>query len=198
MILSNKWKTKALISLRWCAGWSAPLLFANPWRQVFLRRGPYIFPYKGSLQMHMLTYTGEKPYKCEYCRKGFNQKGNLKSHQITHMSHMLPWLQYLPTSKSRQMYMFIHTEENPYKCEYCVKGCCRKGNSKSHQITHMSHILPWIPYLPTSKSRQMYLLIHTREKPYNCEYCRKGFNQKGNLNIPMITPMSHILPWIPY
>ena len=40
MILSNKQITKPLISLRGCAGWSAPLLFANPRRQVFSRRGP--------------------------------------------------------------------------------------------------------------------------------------------------------------
>ena len=40
MTLSNKRKTKALIRLRWCAGWSAPLLFANLRRQVFSRRGP--------------------------------------------------------------------------------------------------------------------------------------------------------------
>ena len=32
--------TKALIRLRGCADWSAPVLFANPWRQVFSRRGP--------------------------------------------------------------------------------------------------------------------------------------------------------------
>ena len=31
--------TKALIRLRECAGWSAPLLFSNHQRQVFLRRG---------------------------------------------------------------------------------------------------------------------------------------------------------------
>ena len=40
MTLSNKWITKALISLRGCAGWSAPVLFANLRRQVFSRRGP--------------------------------------------------------------------------------------------------------------------------------------------------------------
>ena len=34
--------TKALIRLRGCAGWSAPELFANPLRQVFSRRGPFI------------------------------------------------------------------------------------------------------------------------------------------------------------
>ena len=36
MILSNKWTTKALIRLRECAGWSAPL-FASHWRQIFSR-----------------------------------------------------------------------------------------------------------------------------------------------------------------
>ena len=33
--------TKALIRLRGCAGWSAPVLFANPRRQVFSRQGPF-------------------------------------------------------------------------------------------------------------------------------------------------------------
>ena len=41
MILSKKRITKALIRLRGCAGWSAPVLFASPRRQVFSRRGPY-------------------------------------------------------------------------------------------------------------------------------------------------------------
>ena len=40
MIISNKRTTKALISLRGCAGWSAPVLFAKHRRQVFSLRGP--------------------------------------------------------------------------------------------------------------------------------------------------------------
>ena len=39
MILYNKRITKALIRLRGCAGWSAPLLFADYQRQIFSRRG---------------------------------------------------------------------------------------------------------------------------------------------------------------
>ena len=35
MILSNKWITKALISLCGCTDWSAPLLFANPEHRFF-------------------------------------------------------------------------------------------------------------------------------------------------------------------
>ena len=41
-VLSKKGITKALIRLRRCAGWSASVLFENPQRQVFSRRGPNI------------------------------------------------------------------------------------------------------------------------------------------------------------
>ena len=41
IILSNKRITKTLIRLCGCAGWSAPLLFANPRRKVFSRLGPF-------------------------------------------------------------------------------------------------------------------------------------------------------------
>ena len=41
MILSKNQITKGLIRLSGCAGWSAPVLFADPRRQVFSRWGPY-------------------------------------------------------------------------------------------------------------------------------------------------------------
>ena len=41
MVLSKMRLTKGLIKLRRCAGWSAPVLFANLRRQVFSRQGPY-------------------------------------------------------------------------------------------------------------------------------------------------------------
>ena len=44
VILLKKRITKAVIRLRGCAGWSAPVLVVNPWRQVFSRRGPVINP----------------------------------------------------------------------------------------------------------------------------------------------------------
>ena len=41
MVLFKTRIKKAMIRLRGCAGWSAPLLFANLQRYVFSRRGPY-------------------------------------------------------------------------------------------------------------------------------------------------------------
>ena len=44
MVLSKTQITKALIRLRGCAGWSVPVLFVNPRRQVFSHRGPSYVP----------------------------------------------------------------------------------------------------------------------------------------------------------
>ena len=51
----NQRITKALISLRGSAGWSAPVLIANPRRQVFSRRGPNV------LSFHVMDYMFSDP-----------------------------------------------------------------------------------------------------------------------------------------
>ena len=56
MILSKKRITKALIRLRGCAGWSAPVLFANPRRQVFSRRGPILTSVFGAETVFISTH----------------------------------------------------------------------------------------------------------------------------------------------
>ena len=55
MILFIKRITKALIRLRGCAGWSAPVLFANPRRQVFSRRGPFYLVIVYRIECHVTS-----------------------------------------------------------------------------------------------------------------------------------------------
>ena len=74
MILLDKRITKALISLCGCAGWSAPVLFANSRRQVFSRRGPYrILYYQTNLPQypHMYRLLPQKQILQSSCSKKY-------------------------------------------------------------------------------------------------------------------------------
>jgi DNA-directed RNA polymerase subunit RPC12/RpoP len=51
----------------------------------------------------MSAIAGYKPFVCEYCGKGFHQKGNYKNHRLT------------------------HTGEKQYKCHICHKAFHQVG-----------------------------------------------------------------------
>ena len=38
----------------------------------------------GRLQNHIKAHTGDKPYKCDVCGKGFSENGSLQNHNKTH------------------------------------------------------------------------------------------------------------------
>lgn len=94
------------------------------------------FTQKGNLKTHALTHlrVTERPYDCETCGRRFTQKGN------------------------RDIHVKIHTGTKDHTCPYCDRGFTQRGNLKTHIRS-----------------------VHTGEKPYSCGHCGKAFSQKANM-----------------
>ena len=60
------------------------------------------FTQKDDLKQHLITHTGENPYKCKFCEKAYARKDHLTRHIKT------------------------HTGEKPYHCDFCEKSFAQK------------------------------------------------------------------------
>ena len=65
-----------------------------------------------SLNRHMLTHSGEKPFACIECNNTFTTTGNLKQH------------------------IMLHSGENPFRCEQCDYSCAQAQHLKEHMMRH--------------------------------------------------------------
>ncbi|XP_055246756.1 ras-responsive element-binding protein 1 isoform X4 [Gorilla gorilla gorilla] len=58
--------------------------YTNCLQKITCPHCPRVFPWASSLQRHMLTHTGERPYKCQTCERTFTLKHSLVRHQRIH------------------------------------------------------------------------------------------------------------------
>jgi uncharacterized Zn-finger protein len=62
-------------------------------------------------------FSGDKPYKCDVCCKGFSHNSNLQIHNR------------------------IHTGDKPYTCDICGKRFSENGSLQRHIRTHTGSLV---------------------------------------------------------
>lgn len=68
------------------------------------------------LKRHMLTHTGDRPYKCKHCTKSYTQSNDLVKHLRTHFG------------------------PNVYRCDLgeCQEAFAKFNELKKHKMAHYS------------------------------------------------------------
>uniref|UniRef100_A0A2K6NE04 Zinc finger protein Y-linked n=1 Tax=Rhinopithecus roxellana TaxID=61622 RepID=A0A2K6NE04_RHIRO len=151
-----------------------------------------------NLKTHIKTkHSKEMPFKCDICLLTFSDTKEVQHHTLVHQenrTHQCLHCDHKSSNSSdlKRHVISVHTKDYPHKCEMCEKGFHRPSELKKHVAVHKGKKMHQCRHCdfkiadPFVLSRHI-LSVHTKDLPFRCKRCRKGFRQQNELKKHMKT-----------
>ncbi|OWJ99034.1 ZFY [Cervus elaphus hippelaphus] len=152
------------------------------------------FSHAGALFTHKMVHKekgANKMHKCKFYTKEVQQHALIhqesKTHQCLHCDHKSS-----NSSDLKRHIISVHTKDYPHKCDMCDKGFHRPSELKKHVAAHKGKKMHQCRHCdfkiadPFVLSRHI-LSVHTKDLPFRCKRCKKGFRQQNELKKHMKT-----------
>uniref|UniRef100_A0A672ZSN6 C2H2-type domain-containing protein n=1 Tax=Sphaeramia orbicularis TaxID=375764 RepID=A0A672ZSN6_9TELE len=127
-------------------------------------------------------------HKCQLCTKVFGSDSALQTHLRSHTGERMTDLneciichRILSCQSALRMHYRTHTGERPYQCKLCSRAFTTKGNLKTHQVVHHTNCDLCGKSFACQSALNIHYRSHTKERPFICTTCNRGFSTKGNL-----------------
>lgn len=153
---------------------------------------------QSNLKTHIKSRHGaDLPFKCEQCPQAFSDEKELLRHAELfqgHKTHQCPHCDHKSTNSSdlKRHVISVHTKDFPHKCDVCDKGFHRPSELKKHGETHKGKKVHHCRHCdfrtpdPFILSGHI-LSVHTKDLPFKCKKCKRGFRLQPELKKHMKT-----------